>query len=75
MTVTNTTAAMTVTAVTVATAVRFPLRQVARHRLLSPAPSTGRRRRCAVSCLPGVILGQGQVQGQGKGKAGLLLHE
>ena len=39
MAVTHTTAAMTVTAVTVATTVCFPLREIASHRFLSPTSS------------------------------------
>lgn len=66
-------AAAAAMAVTLAAALRFPLRQVARHRLLSPAPSAGGGRRRAVARL-GVVFREGQVQRQREGKAGLLLH-
>lgn len=63
----------TATAMAVTTALRFPLGQVARHCFLPPASSARGRRRRAVSRLC-IVFGEGQVQGQGEGKASLLLH-
>lgn len=70
MAVTNTAAAMAVTAVaavTVATTVRFPLGQVARHRFLSPASSSRSRRGRAVPRFRCIVFREGQVQGQWEG--------
>lgn len=67
--------AVAVAATAVTTAFRFSLRQIAGHSFLPPA-ATATTTTPASAVLPfAVILGQGQVQRQGEGQAGLLLHQ
>lgn len=68
--------ALTVAAAAAVTpAVRLPLGEVARHRLLPPAAAARVRRGRAVARLSAVVLREGEVKWQGEGDAGLLLHQ